>query len=219
MLQRLPRRGRMDRRARTCRLLPVAKRASRARPTHDKRKRGCIAASALSRYVVQMRENGNSETLCSSTVFAAPLALADRAKLGLLPGVVEAESTRSHGARDMINGRPSAGADRRRIRPGRLSRVAARSRRSTTCANGIARRAKALGVAGFGAMQAMMYASALWFGAFDGATMHARLVPLAGLLVATPVVLYAARPFFAGALRLAARAGSRWTCRSHSPSH
>jgi Cu2+-exporting ATPase len=61
---------------------------------------------------------------------------------------------------------------------------------------------KRLAVAGFGAMQAMMYASALYLGAFttmDAATREA--MRWLGLLVATPVVFYSARPFFAGALR------------------
>ena len=66
---------------------------------------------------------------------------------------------------------------------------------------------KRLIVAGFGAMQAMMYASALYLGAFDDADTATRdLFRWLGLLVATPVVFYSARPFFAGALRtLAAR--------------
>jgi Cu2+-exporting ATPase len=61
---------------------------------------------------------------------------------------------------------------------------------------------KRLVVAGFGAMQAMMYASALYLGAFtamDPATRDA--MRWLGLLVATPVVFYSARPLFAGALR------------------
>ncbi|MDE2614803.1 MAG: heavy metal translocating P-type ATPase, partial [Burkholderiales bacterium] len=61
---------------------------------------------------------------------------------------------------------------------------------------------KRLVVAGFGAMQAMMYASALYLGAFtamDAATRDA--MRWLGLLVATPVVFYSARPFFAGAWR------------------
>jgi len=66
---------------------------------------------------------------------------------------------------------------------------------------------KQLIVAGFGAMQAMMYASALYLGAFDGVDTSTRdMLRWFGLLVATPVVFYAARPFFAGAARaLAAR--------------
>ncbi len=66
---------------------------------------------------------------------------------------------------------------------------------------------KRLLVAGFGAMQAMMYATAIYLGAeetLDSATRD--LLRWLGLLVAAPVVLYSARPFFAGALRsLAAR--------------
>ncbi len=61
---------------------------------------------------------------------------------------------------------------------------------------------KRLAVAGFGAMQAMMYASALYLGTFtamDAATRDA--MRWLGLLVATPVVFYSARPFFAGAVR------------------
>jgi len=64
---------------------------------------------------------------------------------------------------------------------------------------------KRLAVAGFGAMQAMMYASALWFGAFDGVDTTTRdLFRWLTLLVATPVVFYSAAPFFAGAIRLLA---------------
>ena len=64
---------------------------------------------------------------------------------------------------------------------------------------------KRLAVAGFGAMQAMMYASALWFGAFDGVDVATRdFFRWLTLLAATPVVLYSAAPFFAGAKRLLA---------------
>ncbi|MET0203892.1 MAG: heavy metal translocating P-type ATPase, partial [Casimicrobiaceae bacterium] len=56
-----------------------------------------------------------------------------------------------------------------------------------------------------GAMQAMMYASALWFGAFDGIDLATRdAFRWLTLLAATPVVFYAAAPFFAGAKRLLA---------------
>ncbi len=52
-----------------------------------------------------------------------------------------------------------------------------------------------------------MYATAIYLGAADVARcLDARSAALAGLLVATPVVFYSARPFFAGAWRsLAAR--------------
>jgi Cu2+-exporting ATPase len=61
---------------------------------------------------------------------------------------------------------------------------------------------KRLAVAGFGSMQAMMYGVALYVGAFQDMDASTReLLRWIGFLVATPVVLYAARPFFAGALR------------------
>ncbi|MEH6543758.1 MAG: heavy metal translocating P-type ATPase [Porticoccaceae bacterium] len=59
-----------------------------------------------------------------------------------------------------------------------------------------------LGVAGIGMMQAGMLAIGLYAGAFQG--MEARweeLLRWVSLVVATPVVLYAAQPFFAGARR------------------
>lgn len=62
---------------------------------------------------------------------------------------------------------------------------------------------KRLAVAGFGAMQAMMYASALYFGTLDGIDPVTReLFRWLDFAAATPVVLYAGAPFFAGALRL-----------------
>jgi Cu2+-exporting ATPase len=61
---------------------------------------------------------------------------------------------------------------------------------------------KRLLVAGFGAMQAMMYATAIYLGAADSIDLPTReLLRWLGLVVATPVVLYSARPFFAGAIR------------------
>jgi P-type Cu2+ transporter len=61
---------------------------------------------------------------------------------------------------------------------------------------------KRLIVAGLGAMQAMMYAVALYAGSFDGIDPATRdFFRWLGFLVATPVVFYSARPFFAGAWR------------------
>lgn len=61
---------------------------------------------------------------------------------------------------------------------------------------------KRLLVAGFGAMQAMMYASVLYVGAIDPLGEATReLFRWIGFLIATPVVLYSAQPFFAGAAR------------------
>lgn len=61
---------------------------------------------------------------------------------------------------------------------------------------------KRLLVAGFGAMQAMMYASVLYVGAIDPLGEATReLFRWIGFLIAAPVVLYSAQPFFAGAAR------------------
>lgn len=61
---------------------------------------------------------------------------------------------------------------------------------------------KRLLVAGFGAMQAMMFAAVLYFGAIELDDTSTRdLFRWFGFLAATPVVLYSAQPFFAGALR------------------
>jgi len=59
-----------------------------------------------------------------------------------------------------------------------------------------------LGVAGVGMMQVMMMAMALYLGADLTMDPHiARFIRWTSLIVATPVVLYAARPFFIAALR------------------
>ncbi len=59
-----------------------------------------------------------------------------------------------------------------------------------------------LGVAGIGMMQAGMLAIALYAGAFQGMDEHwQNLLRWVSLLVATPVVLYSAQPFFKGAWR------------------
>ena len=59
-----------------------------------------------------------------------------------------------------------------------------------------------LGIAGIGMMQVMMYAVALYVGAFqDMDPGLEQLFRWVSLLVATPVALYSGRPFFAGAWR------------------
>jgi Cu2+-exporting ATPase len=61
---------------------------------------------------------------------------------------------------------------------------------------------KRLVVAGLGAMQAMMYAVALYAGGFDGIDPATRdFFRWLGFLVATPVVAYSAQPFYRGMLR------------------
>ncbi|MZR61773.1 heavy metal translocating P-type ATPase [Alcanivorax sp. DP30] len=57
-----------------------------------------------------------------------------------------------------------------------------------------------LALAGLGAMQAMMYATALYIGAFEGRdAVYEWVFRIASLLVATPVVFYSGWPFFQGA--------------------
>ena len=60
-----------------------------------------------------------------------------------------------------------------------------------------------LAVAGIGAMQVMMYAVALYFGAItnDMTDMYRDLIRIMSAIVATPVILYSAAPFFKTALR------------------
>ena len=59
-----------------------------------------------------------------------------------------------------------------------------------------------LGVAGFGMMQVGMLALALYLGAFEGMDAHwHQFFRWVSLVVATPVVLFSARPFFSGAHR------------------
>jgi len=61
---------------------------------------------------------------------------------------------------------------------------------------------KRLIVAGLGMMQAMMFAVTLYAGAFEGIDPATRdFFRWIGLIVTTPVVIYAAQPFFAGAAR------------------
>ena len=66
---------------------------------------------------------------------------------------------------------------------------------------------KRLVVAGFGAMQAMMFAAVLYLRGADAVDVSAEaLFRWLGFIVATPVVMYSAAPFFKGAARsLAAR--------------
>ena len=58
-----------------------------------------------------------------------------------------------------------------------------------------------LAVAGFGMMQVMTFAVSLYAGALQGMDQNlAQLMRLVSLIVATPVVLFAAQPFFLGAV-------------------
>lgn len=61
---------------------------------------------------------------------------------------------------------------------------------------------KRLGIAGIGMAQVMMYAVALYAGAFDFISgEHRDFLRWISLLITTPVVFYSARPFFSAALR------------------
>lgn len=65
-----------------------------------------------------------------------------------------------------------------------------------------------LAVAGFGMMQVMTFAVSLYVGALEGIDANlARLMRLTSMIVATPVVLFSAQPFFAAAWR-SLRAGT-----------
>lgn len=64
------------------------------------------------------------------------------------------------------------------------------------------RATRRLGVAGLGMMQVMMMAVALYGGDIQGIEgRYVSFIRWASLLIATPVILYAARPFFTAALR------------------
>jgi Cu2+-exporting ATPase len=68
---------------------------------------------------------------------------------------------------------------------------------------------KRLGIAGLAMMQVMMFAIALYSGAFDGMEdAYRRLLQLASLLFCVPVVAYSAVPFFTSALAAARGAHS-----------
>ena len=84
------------------------------------------------------------------------------------------------------------------------------SYRSDVAAQGRERRIalQRLAVAGFGMMQVMSFAAALYAGALDGIAPNLeQLLRYVSFLVATPVVLYSAQPFFVSAWR-SLRAGT-----------
>jgi Cu2+-exporting ATPase len=163
----------------------------------------------LSRHVVRPLADGNSEAivLIDGVRCAACCWLIERT-LDLLPGVTGVSvNAGAQRARIVYDGRT---VSLTRIVDA-LARVGYRALPLDRAALDDTRRRetrdaqKRLAVAGLGAMQAMMYASALWFGAFDGVDLATRdLFRWLTLLAATPVVFYAAAPFFAGAKRLLA---------------
>jgi Cu2+-exporting ATPase len=149
----------------------------------------------LSRHLVRTLADGTSEAivLIDGVHCTACCWLIDRTLAGL-PGVVDVSvNAGARRARIVFDAKALALA---RIVDA-LGRVGYRAlpldrdalddtrRRETRAAQ------KRLAVAGFGAMQAMMYASALWFGAFDGADAATRdFFRWLTLLATTPVVFY-----------------------------
>jgi P-type Cu2+ transporter len=185
----------------------MATRASE--PVDSARSAAAYQRRELARHLVRTRADGASEaTVLVEGLRCAGCGWLIERTLHLLPGIVEVGvnplAQRAHivydGAAVSLAGIVEA-----------LARVGYRAipldsealddsrRRETRDAQ------KRLAVAGFGAMQAMMYASALWFGVFEGADGYTRdFFRWLTLLAATPVVFYSAAPFFAGARRLIA---------------
>jgi Cu2+-exporting ATPase len=182
-------------------------------PTRDEadRNRAAWQRAELVRHVVRDIGGGQREALLlvEGVRCAACVWLIERA-LGVLAGVsavhVNAGARRARvvwddaqcSLSDIIGALARAGYSALPLDAGALDDVRKRESREAL---------KRLLVAGFGMMQAMMYASAIYLGAIadmDAATRD--WFRWFGLLVATPVVFYSARPFFAGAARsLAAR--------------
>src|SRR5262245_25971496 len=179
-------------------------------PRESEESAAAFSRPELSRHFVRTLADGRSEAivLVEGMHCTACCWLIERT-LGRLPGVVDV-GVNAGARRARVVFDPNALALARIV--GALGRVGYRAlpldraalddtrRRETRAAQ------KRLAVAGFGAMQAMMYASALWFGAFDGADAATRdFFRWLTLLATTPVVFYSAGPFFAAALRLLRR--------------
>ena len=165
----------------------------------------------IARHVVRDLPGGQSETMlliegvrCTGCVW-----LIERALLGA-PGVIDAKvNAAARRARVVWRGGAATLPQLLEI----LSRAGYRARPLDSQALDDARRREArdalkrLLVAGFGAMQSMMFAAVLYLGAIEPLDESTRgLFRWLGFLIATPVVFYSAQPFFAGAARsLAAR--------------
>lgn len=163
----------------------------------------------LSRLFVRTRADGKSEVaVLVEGVRCSACCWLIEGTLGRLAGVAEVSVNPGAGRANIVfDGRTASLA---RIVDA-LARVGYRARPLDRASLDDARQResrdalKRLAVGGLGAMQAMMYASALWFGAFDNADAVTRDVfRWLSLIAATPVVFYAAAPFFAGAQRLLA---------------
>ncbi|TAL81688.1 MAG: heavy metal translocating P-type ATPase [Candidimonas sp.] len=175
-------------------------------PTQVQRSADAWQQPELSRHAVRTLASGQCETLlliegirCTACVWLIERALA--AVAGVLSVQVNAVAQRARIVWDP-----------QRITLAMILRALARTGYSAlpldTAALDDSRRReshaalKRLAVAGFGTMQAMMYASALYLGAAESMDEATReLMRWFGLLVTTPVVFYSARPFFQGAWR------------------
>jgi Cu2+-exporting ATPase len=160
----------------------------------------------LSRHFVRTLADGSSEAivLIEGMHCTACCWLIERT-LGRLPGVVDVSvNAGARRARIVFDAKalPLAGIVDALGRVGYRALPLDRAALDDTRRCEIRDAQKRLAVAGFGAMQAMMYASALWFGAFDGADATRDFFRWLTLLATTPVVFYSAAPFFAGAVRL-----------------
>ena len=165
----------------------------------------------LARHVVRALPGGRSETmlLVEGVACTGCVWLIERA-LGAVPGVVEV-SVNVAARRARVAWRGDDTLLPRVLDT--LSRAGYRALPLDARALDDARRResrdalKRLLVAGFGSMQGMMFAAVLYLGAIDPLDASTReIFRWLGFLVATPVVLYSARPFFTGAARaLAAR--------------
>ena len=177
-----------------------------ARKADDAGDAGPWSRPELDRHVVRQLDGARSEVclLIEGVRCAACVWLIERS-LGALPGVadvqVNAAAARARVVWDPAQSSLSTMVDT-------LSRTGYRALPLDARALDDARRRetrgalKRLAVAGFGSMQAMMYGVALYVGAFQDMDASTReLLRWIGFLVATPVVLYAAGPFFAGAWR------------------
>jgi len=160
----------------------------------------------LDRHLVRELDGGKQEAimLIDGVRCAACVWLIERA-LGVVPGV-ESVQVNAVARRARVTWEPARCSLANIIEA--LQRAGYRALPLDARAFADSRRAesrsalKRLIVAGFGAMQAMMFASALYFGVFDANDAGTRdLFRWFGLMVSSPVVLYSAQPFFAGAMR------------------
>ena len=158
----------------------------------------------LARHVIRDLGDGSRETmlLVEGVRCAACVWLIERTLIAL-PGVISVQ-VNAVAQRARVTWRDADDLRCRKFWIASRGRAIARTRsmqeHSTMCVRRESRDAlKRLLVAGFGAMQAMMYAAVLYLGSSDFSANE--LFRWLGFLVATPVVFYSARPFFAGALR------------------